>query len=241
MGSITEMCNCPSQQMIESNQKSNLENYINNDDINNISPNIHQDNRNNPIEKSSKKGFNNEVNNDAETYNISLKGGKVPTNQKKKSKDKSCRKNSENKEKKKKRSSEKNEEQKISNMIGNKLIENNINENDISDSLVNDFTFREKLKYVSKEKISKMKDSNKINIVIIGQKEVGKSSFCIRFVENRFEDFYIPSIRVEDFTKKIAYNSRNYKVNFSVICGSDKLRNWINLIEEADFFFFFTT
>ena len=123
-------------------------------------------------------------------------------------------------------------------MIGNKLIENNINENDISDSLVNDFTFREKLKYVSKEKISKMKDSNKINIVIIGQKEVGKSSFCIRFVENRFEDFYIPSIRVEDFTKKIAYNSRNYKVNFSVICGSDKLRNWINLIEEADFFFF---
>ena len=77
------MCNCPSQQMIESNQKSNLENYINNDDINNISPNIHQDNRNNPIEKSSKKGFNNEVNNDAETYNISLKGGKVPTNQKK--------------------------------------------------------------------------------------------------------------------------------------------------------------
>jgi hypothetical protein len=223
MGSITEMCNCPSQQMIESNQKSNLENYINNDDINNISPNIHQDN------------------NDAETYNISLKGGKVPTNQKKKSKDKSCRKNSENKEKKKKKSSEKNEEQKISNMIGNKLIENNINENDISDSLVNDFTFREKLKYVSKEKISKMKDSNKINIVIIGQKEVGKSSFCIRFVENRFEDFYIPSIRVEDFTKKIAYNSRNYKVNFSVICGSDKLRNWINLIEEADFFFFFTT
>jgi hypothetical protein len=85
----------------------------------------------------------------------------------------------------------------------------------------------------------KIKDSNKINIVIIGQKEVGKSSFCIRFVENKFEDFYIPSIGIEKFAKMTAYNGRNFRINFVVICGSDKLKKWINLIEEADFFFFF--
>jgi hypothetical protein len=218
--------------MIESNQKSNLENYINNDDINNISPNIHQDNRNNPIEKSSKKGFNNEVNNDAETYNVSSKGGMMASKRKKKGKDKLNHKGT---EKDKREKNKKNEEQ---NMINNGLIEDNIDDSNISDTIVSDIILSEKLKLIPKEKKSKMKESNKINIVIIGQKEVGKSSFCIRFVENRFEDFYIPSIGVEKFAKMTAYNSRNFKINFAVICGSDKLKKWINLIEEADFFFF---
>ena len=46
---------------------------------------------------------------------------------------------------------------------------------------------------------------------------------------------------MEKFAKMTAFNSRNFKINFSVICGSDKLKKWINLIEEADFFFFFMT
>ena len=240
MGILTEMCNCPAQQMIASNQKSNVENFINNDDINNIQ-NINPETRNNLAEKNGKKGVNtNEANNDAETYNISLKGGKPTSKHKKKGKDKISRKGTDNKDRKKRKSDKKSIDQSI-NMMANGLIEENIGEMNISDSLVTDITLRDKLKTISKEKVSKIRDSNKINIVIIGQKEVGKSSFCIRFVENRFEDYYIPSIGIEKFAKMTAYNSRNYKVNFSIICGSDKLRNWINLIEVADFFFFFTT
>ena len=127
------------------------------------------------------------------------------------------------------------------NEVNNDLIDDNFDERNISDSAVSELILREKLKLIPKEKKLKIKDSNKINIVIIGHKEVGKSSFCIRFVENRFEDFYIPSIGVEKFAKMTAFNSRNFKINFSVICGSDKLKKWINLIEEADFFFFFMT
>jgi len=223
MGVFTEMCNCPNQQVVSPGQKLNINNDLENNAL------INQDQKQNVEEKNGKKknNNNNEANNDAETYNLSLKGGIMAPKRKKKAKDKLSNKDV--------------EKEKKENMINNNLIDDTSDESNISDSVVSDIVLTEKLKLISKEKKSKFKDSNKINIVIIGQKEVGKSSFCIRFVENRFEDFYIPSIGVEKFAKMTAYNSRNFKINFSVICGSDKLKKWINLIEEADFFFFFLT
>ncbi len=221
MGVFTEMCNCPNQQVVSPGQKLNINNDLENNAL------INQDQKQNVEEKNGKKknNNNNEANNDAETYNLSLKGGIMAPKRKKKAKDKLSNKGV--------------EKEKKENMINNNLIDDTSDESNISDTVVSDIVLTEKLKLISKEKKSKFKDSNKINIVIIGQKEVGKSSFCIRFVENRFEDFYIPSIGVEKFAKMTAYNSRNFKINFSVICGSDKLKKWINLIEEADFFFFY--
>ena len=216
MGVFTEMCNCPNQQVVSPGQKLNINNDLENNAL------INQDQKQNVEEKNGKKknNNNNEANNDAETYNLSLKGGIMAPKRKKKAKDKLSNKGV--------------EKEKKENMINNNLIDDTSDESNISDSVVSDIVLTEKLKLISKEKKSKFKDSNKINIVIIGQKEVGKSSFCIRFVENRFEDFYIPSIGVEKFAKMTAYNSRNFKINFSVICGSDKLKKWIN------FFFFMT-
>ena len=215
MGVFTEMCNCPNQQVVSAGQNLNINNDLENNAL------INQDQKQNVEEKNGKKknNNNNEANNDAETYNLSLKGGIMAPKRKKKAKDKLSNKGV--------------EKEKKENMINNNLIDDTSDESNISDSVVSDIVLTEKLKLISKEKKSKFKDSNKINIVIIGQKEVGKSSFCIRFVENRFEDFYIPSIGVEKFAKMTAYNSRNFKINFSVICGSDKLKKWIN------FFFFF--
>ena len=226
MGVFTEMCNCPNQQVVSAGQKLNINDNVENNAL------INQDQKQNVEEKNGKKknNNNNEANNDAETYNLSLKGGIMAPKRKKKAKDKMSNKEP-----------EKDKKENMINMINNNLIDDASDESNISDSVVSDIVLTEKLKLISKEKKSKFKDSNKINIVIIGQKEVGKSSFCIRFVENRFEDFYIPSIGVEKFAKVTAYNSHNFKINFSVICGSDKLKKWINLIEEADFFFFFMT
>ena len=231
MGIFTEMCICPNQQIVSANQNINPKNDLEGNIL------VQTDNKDNLEEKNDNKknNNNNEVNNDAETFNVSSKGGMMASKRKKKGKDKLSHKGTE-KDKKEKRSDKKIDEH---NMINNGLIEDNIDDSNISDTIVSEIILSEKLKLIPKEKRSKMKDSNKINIVIIGQKEVGKSSFCIRFVENRFEDFYIPSIGVEKFAKMTAYNSRNFKINFSVICGSDKLKKWINLIEEADFFFFF--
>ena len=231
MGIFTEMCICPNQQVVNANQNINAKNDLESNVL------INHENKDNLEEKNSNKKINNnnEANNDAETYNVSQKGQMMASKRKKKGKDKISHKGTD-KDKKVKESDKKLVEQ---NMINNDLIDDNFDERNISDSAVSELILREKLKLIPKEKKLKIKDSNKINIVIIGHKEVGKSSFCIRFVENRFEDFYIPSIGVEKFAKMTAFNSRNFKINFSVICGSDKLKKWINLIEEADFFFFF--
>ncbi len=233
MGIFTEMCICPNQQVVNANQNINAKNDLESNVL------INPENKDNLEEKNSNKKINNnnEANNDAETYNVSQKGQMMASKRKKKGKDKISHKGTD-KDKKVKESDKKLVEQ---NMINNDLIDDNFDERNISDSAVSELILGEKLKLIPKEKKLKIRDSNKINIVIIGHKEVGKSSFCIRFVENRFEDFYIPSIGVEKFAKMTAFNSRNFKINFSVICGSDKLKKWINLIEEADFFFFFMT
>lgn len=231
MGIFTEMCICPNQQIVSVNQDINARNDLESNAL------INADNNDNLKEKNDNRKIsnNNEANNDAETYNVSSKGGIMASKRKKKGKDKLSHKGTE-KDKKEKKSDKKSDGYR---QMGEGLIEDNLDEQNISDKIVSDIIIEEKLKLIPKEKILKIQNSNKINIVIIGHKEVGKSSFCIRFVENRFEDFYIPSIGIEKFAKMTGYNSRNYKINFVVICGSDKLKKWINLIEEADFFFFF--
>ena len=191
MGIFTDMCICPNQQVVSANQNLNVRNDLESNIL------MQAENKDNLEEKNDNKknNNNNEVNNDAETYNVSSKGGMMASKRKKKAKDKLSHKGT---EKDKREKNKKNEEQ---NMINNGLIDDNIDDSNISDTIVSDIILSEKLKLIPKEKKSKMKESNKINIVIIGQKEVGKSSFCIRFVENRFEDFYIPSIGVENLRK----------------------------------------
>ena len=107
---------------------------------------------------------------------------------------------------------------------------------DISDTILSEIVMNEKMKTISREKKKKIKGRNYINVVILGHNEVGKSSFCIRYVQNKYEGYYIPSIGVENYTKFIAYNDRSYKVNFSVIWGGAKIWQHKNLFEAADFF-----
>ena len=106
----------------------------------------------------------------------------------------------------------------------------------ISDTILSEIVLSEKIKTIPREKKKKIKGRNNINIVILGYNEVGKSAFCIRFVENKYEDFYIPSIGVENYSKIIAYNDRSYKLNFSVIWGEAKIMKQENLLSAADFF-----
>lgn len=185
-----------------------------------------------------------------------LKKERSPSKRSKKKDDKESFKGSENKKeegieekntkkkKKKKpskyRSSEKNDAI-LDNNIGSKKENPIIDEEEkeimnISDTVLSEIVLSEKLKTIPREKKKKIKGRNNINIVILGYNEVGKSSFCIRFVENRYEDFYIPSIGVENYSKIIAYNDRSYKLNFSVIWGEAKIMKQENLLSLADFF-----
>ena len=190
-----------------------------------------------------------------------IKKEKSSSRNSKKKKDKISQNNSENKEdeenidkndkkekkKKRKNSKHKSSEKNIlesdnNNCSSKKNIyvseeEEDFKENiEISDIILSEIVLEEKPKKIPRDKRKKIKGRNSINIIIIGYNEVGKSSFCIRFVENKFEDFYIPSIGVENYSKIIAYNDRNYKLNFSVIWGEAKIKKQEKLLDEADFF-----
>ena len=115
-------------------------------------------------------------------------------------------------------------------------VEEDFENMDISDTILSEIVLSEKLKTISREKKKKIKGRNYINVVILGFNEVGKSSFCIRYVENKYEGYYIPSIGVENYTKLIAYNDRSYKINFFVIWGGAKIRQQKSLLEAADVF-----
>lgn len=242
MGIVIEMCTCSSQQAIIPNSKSNMVNdgiilYNNNNQNNNDTHNnIEQ------IKKRKKTSngviINNEQSNDAETYNkISSNGAVVLTPKQKREsiysqkigkKDKKYKIESDKKNNKLKKSKSRDMKYEIDNYEDNE----NISETILSELVIND-----KIKIISKDKKKKIKGRNNINIVILGYNEVGKSAFCIRFVENKYEDFYIPSIGIENYSKIIAFNERNYKLNFSVIWGDINSQKQENILSSSDFFF----
>ena len=244
MGVVFEFCSCPSQQAIVPNSKLIVENDgINLYDVNNYNNN--KNDNNNIIEQVKKKKkisngiiVNNEQSNDAETYNRVLSnGGIVLTPKQKRESNYSLKMKKREKEKKYKKESDKKNKvksEKISNDNNDEEFENII----ISDTVLSELIITEKIKTISKEKKKKIRGRNNINIIIIGYNEVGKSSFCIRLVENKFEDFYIPSICNEDFYKMMVYNDHNYRINFCVILGGEKIPKQDNLLSTGDFFLF---
>ena len=245
MGVAIEMCTCSSQQAIAPNSKLNVESDGMNL-YNSNNNNIKNDNNNNleQIKKKKKNSngvlINNEQSNDAETYNnISSNGAVVLTPKQKKESNYSqkIKKRDKDKDKKIKKESDKKDK------IKNQKLSGGMSDNDeeyenvnISETVLSELIITEKIKIIPKEKKKKIKGRNNINIIIIGYNEVGKSSFCIRYVENKFEDFYIPSICKEDFWKMMVYNEHNYKINFSVILASTKIQKQDILLNNADFF-----
>lgn len=239
MGVVFEMCNCSSEQPIMPNSNAMVENDINN--LYNPNNNNNKVITNNNIENIKKKKktsngvINNEQSNEAETYkNISSNGAAVLTPKQKRESI-----YSQNMAKNKKSAKD---NDKKSNKAKSKKSQENASENEenfenviVSETVLSELIISDKIKPIQKDKRKKIKGRNNINIIIIGYNEVGKSSFCFRFINNKFEDFYIPSICNENFCKMMIYNDHNYKLNFSVILGGKKLQKQDNL-STADFF-----
>ena len=239
MGVVFQMCNCSSEQPIVPNSISMVENDLNNlyNQNNKTNKNISNNNIENikKKKKTSNGVINNEQSNEAETYkNISSNGAAVltpkhkrePINSQKVTKNKKTVKDNDKKSNKPKTK---------------KTQENSDNEEDfenvnISETVLSELVISDKIKPIQKDKKKKIKGRNIISIIIIGYNEVGKSSFCFRFINNKFEDFYIPSICNENFCKTMIYNDHNYKLNFSVILGGKKIQKQDNLLSTADFF-----
>ena len=92
------------------------------------------------------------------------------------------------------------------------------------------------------KKINKknLKGKNIITIALLGANEVGKSTFAIKFTENKFEQYYVPSIDIERKNKTISMNKHNYNLNFIVGLGGDyDLSKYEKYFSECDFFLLF--
>ena len=177
---------------------------------------------------------------------------KISKNSKNKDKEKDKDKNKDKDKKSKKESKQKNSDEKSPKRRKNKnktdtdsksdeKTKKNNNEEiidkiNISETIISELVLNDKLKTIPKEKKKKIKGRNNINFVIIGDKDVGKSAFCIRYNENRFEDFYIPSIATENYAKIINFNSHNYKLNFTIIWEDIEIYNQESILDAADCF-----
>jgi len=254
-----------SKSMVENDINNKYNNDINGVKVDNSNYNTNSIEEKKNKKKISGGATNNEIINDSDTYNVisSTKGASVLTpklkkersssKKSKKKDDKASFKETESKKeegieekntkkkKKKKASKYRSSEQNVVLLDSSKKENPKVEEEEketmhISDTILSEIVLSEKIKTIPREKKKKIKGRNNINIVILGHNEVGKSTFCIRFVENRYEDFYIPSIGVENYSKIIAYNDRSYKLNFSVIWGEAKIMKQENLLSAADFF-----
>lgn len=266
MGTVLELCTCHASETVIPNYKSLVDNEDNlNIDKKNEAKNEKNEEEIDE-DKNDKKVINNDIKNnktnDIEAYDKknSSSNALLLTSSKKKRNSKAS-KNSKNKDKdkdkgkekkRKKESKQKSDDEKsppkkkskykmdTDSKTDEKAKKNNNEEItdkiNISETLISELVLNDKLKTIPKEKKKKIKGRNSINFVIIGDKEVGKSAFCIRYHENRFEDFYIPSIAKENYTKVVNFNGHNYKLNFTIIWEDIEIYNQESVLTAADCF-----
>ena len=76
------------------------------------------------------------------------------------------------------------------------------------------------------------KNLNEKYIVIYGPEESGKTSFVLKYCNNKFDNFYIPSFEEEITNKNCVINTKPYKIKFIVSINT-------NQIIDADCYFIF--
>ena len=85
-----------------------------------------------------------------------------------------------------------------------------------------------------------LKGKKEMNIVLIGEKQTGKSSFIIKLIENRFENLYIPTVFIERSSKQIIYDNKTYTLNFEVTPGVEEYKeDYSELYSKAHFILLF--
>ena len=76
----------------------------------------------------------------------------------------------------------------------------------------------------------------KINIILLGNSEVGKTSFILRYTEDYFQPIYLTTIGIDFKIKNIKfYNNKKYKLFFYDTTGQEKYKSIsLNLIKNCD-------
>ena len=79
-----------------------------------------------------------------------------------------------------------------------------------------------------------------INVVIIGEKNVGKTTFALKVLGKLFEKVYVPSIGLETKNKKTKFNNTNYNLKLFVTPGEESYKkDYTHLYQSAHFILLF--
>ena len=75
----------------------------------------------------------------------------------------------------------------------------------------------------------------KFNLIALGNNEVGKTSFILRYVKNEFSKEYLSSIGFDFQIKSITIKNKSYKIYFYDTAGQEKFRAIsFNMIKYSD-------
>ena len=240
----------------DENNESDDNNESDNKNItNNIeSPNYIGKENNNNNEKENKKEKDNEKENKIEKGNENKKENKKQkepneneNDEKKKKKKEEPEKNNKKNKIEKKQKIQNNENKLIDNENDENKKEKNKNNKDFNKSENNKeketdislYRYPSNFEIINKSS-SLLKDIREINIVLIGEKQSGKSSFVIKLAENRFENLYIPTVFIETISKVMTYNNKRYVLNFDVTPGEQEYQqDYSTLYAKSNFIFLF--
>ena len=234
------------------NNKNNNENTQNKNITNNIeSPNYIGKENNNNNKKENKKEKDNEKENKIEKGNENKKENKKqkePNQNENDEKKKIKKEEPENDNKIEKKQKTQNNENKLTdNENDENKKEKNKNNKDFKKSENNKeketdislYRYPSNFEIINKSS-SLLKDIREINIVLIGEKQSGKSSFVIKITENRFENLYIPTVYIETISKVMTYNNKRYVLNFDVTPGEQEYQqDYSSLYGKSHFIFLF--
>ena len=114
---------------------------------------------------------------------------------------------------------------------------NKHNKDDITtDNTTNTVTAHTKQQTLSKEEEEILNNKNILKVAIIGGKAVGKTSFLIKVLNNKFEKLYIPTIDIEKRTKIINNEGKQYTFYFIVTPGDSIYKsNYSMYFQKANF------
>ena len=80
-----------------------------------------------------------------------------------------------------------------------------------------------------------MNDKNKIKLFSLGNSHVGKTSYILRFTDDKYNEVNLPTTGIDLKTKRIKYNNKEYTIDFYDTAGQERYRAIsLNSIKSAD-------
>ena len=82
--------------------------------------------------------------------------------------------------------------------------------------------------------LEEKENEERINIMTLGNTEVGKTSFILRYSENQFQDTYLATIGIDFKLKTMTINEKPYKIFLYDTTGQERYKSLsVNMIKNA--------